>query len=438
VRRSRLAAGWTVILLLVGAMTLSRFIESVPVRMAMNLAIIPAAALVAGGYALLSRARVRLHGIPLATAAIFAAAAGTFVLGGWWHIVPSGYLQAIVQLISYPMIVGLLLPSFLTGREILRMGCSAVAGNAVITAILAVPVFLGGRSPLAFYRVHKHFIVDALAIQLGVLALATLAATGARRGAGSAVMRRGRSLVTGLAVALAAASLPAFARGATVALMASLILMALAGVLGRRVAALGVHAVLLGSFALPWLVHVGAINETQGRILDPIIPDKWAMDATQNSSLVTRLRHESVFLSQIRWYDAIGSRRSLHVRGIYEAMGVWVDNPHNYWVQMILTVGWGGSLAMLAVWHWMVHLSANSPHPAGRWGMAWIMFLTMYGLTQPGAFVGLPPLALWCVMGGTLAFYRWRAPGARRQANRAPREGALSVGPAGVAPTGGS
>ena len=419
-RSTRHLVGWSVLVLLFAPLTLTRFLTASGAKEFLNVGTMAIAGYLSLVYALAARARIRLFLAAVGCSAVYAIAAIPYVLGGWWRSVDPGYLVGLLQYVVYPLILGLLLPAFLSGREILRMSCVIMAAQGVVVACVAVPTFFGGHPLLALYRAHTGN--DALAIQLGVLALATYIMVGRTGSAPSRGERQRRTLLLAITVVLGAVSLPAVARAATLSLAGAVVTLMLVNAFGRRLGATLTHVAILAAVVFPVLVWAGVITETNVRVVDPLIMDKRAQDATSSSTLVNRIRKDEVFLSRLSYTDFIGSRRELHDYEYYHAAGLGanIEFAHNYWVQMLLTVGYGGSLAVLVLWFYMTHLAGRCVDGAGQWALCWFVFFTINGTVGFGAFRGLPALAFWCIAGGVLASLRWSTPVLARRSEPVP------------------
>ncbi|MGQ9730649.1 MAG: hypothetical protein ACUVX8_05175 [Candidatus Zipacnadales bacterium] len=409
-RQTRRFVGWTVLALLFAPLVLQRFVPNETVQGVLAAGTLFVAGYLALAYVLVARARVRLFAAALVCAAVFGISAIPYVIGGWWRSVSPGYLLGLLQYATYPLILGVLLPAFLTGREIMRMSCVIIALQGVIIAVITLPTLFGGNPLIAIYRFNTG--VDPVAIQLGGLGLATLAIIGREGGQPSTVQRQRQAIIIGTAVVLIGITLPTFARTATISLLSALFIMAVLRGLGRRIAALLTHAAVLAAVVFPTLVWMGVITETNIRVLDTIIPNKRERDVTPESTLVNRIKKEKIFLSAMTYRDFIGSRRELHDYERYQEQGVGKNLAfaHNYWVHMMLTIGYGGCLILWLLWHYMVYEAARSHEPANHWALCWFMFFTVSGTMTFGAFRGLPALAFWCIGGAVLASLRWGVP----------------------------
>jgi hypothetical protein len=158
---------------------------------------------------------------------------------------------------------------------------------------------------------------------------------------------------------------------------------------------------------VPLLVCLNILTPDTMNRVGALIIQKRALEGS-GSTLQRRAEVWQAFVSRIGWADAVGTRPALHDYAYYHDLGVKqsVETPHNYWISLLLTAGYGGVLVVLALWDYVVRLVRGSGDPVAKWVLPWLVFLSVQGVTGRGAFLGLMALTFWCFVAAALATAR--------------------------------
>jgi hypothetical protein len=364
------------------------------------------AACVTLGYWLLSRFRLRLHFAVMLCFLLFAVSIVPylFVSLGQVH---EAYLGCLLQYTAYPLIVALFLPSVLSPRRIIRLCCLILTVPGLLTGLFTALNLARGRLPM-LHPVSLSSVYDADSMVLGALGLITLTVMQPREQRTGRRQRLKRFAWIASAVVLAALALTTFSRATMGGFLAALLMLWVLRRRGPRFAAGATRAIIFACAAVPLLVCTNLITPEMLGKTGALIIRKRAVEQIYGSTLMRRALTWQAFVSRISWTDVVGTRPALHEYDYYHDLGVkrTVETPHNYWISLLLTAGYGGVLAVLALWDYAARLVRRARDPVARWVLPWLVFLSVQGITGRGAFLGLMTLAFWCFVAAALASNR--------------------------------
>jgi len=356
-------------------------------------------------YWLLSGFHLRLHPAVVACFLIFALSIIPYLFVSLRQI-HEAYLGCLLQYTAYPLIVAVLLPSVLSARRILRLCCLILTVQGAVTGLFVALNLARGRLPL-LHPVSLSAVTDADSMILGALAFVTLTVmqTVEERKRRRQRLKRFAWIAGAIILALLGAS--TFSRATVGGFLFALLMLWLLRKRGRHFTAKATRAIVFACAATPLLVCLNVLTpETMGKV-GALIIQKRALEAG-GSTLQRRAELWQAFVSRIGWTDAVGTRPALHEYAYYHDLGVKqsVETPHNYWISLLLTAGYGGVLVVLALWDYVVRLVRRSRDPAAKWVLPWLVFLSVQGVTGRGAFLGLMALTFWCIVAAALAATR--------------------------------
>jgi len=388
-------------------------------------------------YWLLTGFPLRLHPAVLISFAAFAISIVPYMFVSLSQI-HQAYLGCLLQYTAYPLVVAVFLPAVLSGRQIIRLCCFILAAQGSITGIFAALNLARGRLPI-LHPVGPSAVADADSLILGALAFVTFVVMQPReqRKGRRQRLKRRAWIVSSIVLALLAAS--TFSRATIGGFLVALVWLWMLRRWGRRLTARVTRWLVYACAAVPLLVCLNVLTpDTMGKV-GALIIQKRALEGPSGSTLQHRANTWQAFVSRIGWADAVGTRPALHEYEHYHDLGVKqsVETPHNYWISLLLTAGYGGVLVVLALWDYVVRLVRRSRDPVARWVLPWLVFLSVQGVTGRGAFLGLMALTFWCFVAAALAtargftFALWSST-ARRSRPLVPARAAIE--PAGTPP----
>ena len=390
------------------------------------------AAYVTLSYWLLSGFRLRLHPAVLICFLIFALSIVPYLFVSLRSI-HEAYLGCLLQYTAYPLIVAVFLPSVISGRRIIRLCCLILTVQGALTGVFVALNIAQGRLPL-LHPVSLSAVTDADSLILGALGFVTLTVMQPREERKGRKQRLKRVGWIASAVVLALLAASTFSRATVGGFLVALLTLLVLRRRGRRFTANATRGIVFACAAVPLLVCINVLTpETLGKV-GSLIVQKRATEAIYGSTLLRRGEVWQAFVSRISWTDVVGTRPALHEYDYYHDLGVkrTVETPHNYWISLLLTAGYGGVLAVLALWDYVARLVRRSRDPVAKWVLPWLVFLSVQGVTGRGAFIGLMTLTFWCFVAAALATARGFTVALGRSPTRQPR--ALAPAPAGAAP----
>jgi hypothetical protein len=314
------------------------------------------------------------------------------------------YLGSLLQNTAYPLILGLFLPSAAAPRSILRTAAWLLVLQAAITAVFSVATLARGRLTM-LEPVSLSAVTDADSLVMGAMGFITFAwlQPAEDRATGGGRLKR-RAWIAG-AVLLALLSLPTFSRATIGGFLLALVVLAVLRFRRRLAAVRLTRLAVLVSILIPAAVWLNIIKPQQLSGVSALIIRKRAAEQYFGSTLVRRAVLWQAFMSRVTWTDVVGTRPALHQYDYYHGLGVKqsIETPHNYWISMVLTAGYGGTLVLLYLWDHFVRLAGRARDPAVRLTLTWFAFIAVQGVTGRGAFLGLLTLAFWCAIAAAVA-----------------------------------
>jgi hypothetical protein len=381
-------------------------IGAVGLRAPVQIAAILLAAYVTLGYWLLSRFRLQLHFPPMLCFLLFALSIVPYLFVSLGQI-HEAYLGCLLQYTAYPLVVALFLPSVLSPRRIIRLTCLILTVQGLLTGLFTALNLARGRLPM-LHPVSLNPVTDADSMILAALGFITLTVMQPREERTGRRQRLKRFAWIASAVVLTVLALTTFSRATIGGFLAALLTLWVLRRRGPRFAAGATRVIIFACAVVPVLVCTNVIKpETLGKA-GALIIHKRVAEQIYGSTLMRRALTWQAFVSRITWTDIVGTRPALHEYDYYHGLGVkrTVDTPHNYWISLLLTAGYGGVLAVLALWDYAARLVRRARDPVARWVLPWLVFISVQGITGRGAFLGLMTLAFWCFVAAALATNR--------------------------------
>jgi hypothetical protein len=348
---------------------------------------------------------LRLHPAVLVAFAVFGVSIVPYMFVSLSQI-HEAYLGCLVQYTAYPLIVAVFLPAVLSGRRVIRLCCLILAAQGVLTGIFVALNIARGRLPL-LHPVGLSAVGDADSLILGSLAFVTFAVMQPRDERKGRKPRLKRFGWVASAVVLALLGASTFSRATVGGFLFALLALWVLRRRGRRFTAKATRVLIYACGAVPLLVCLNILTPDTMNRVGALIIQKRALEGS-GSTLQRRAEVWQAFVSRIGWADAVGTRPALHDYAYYHDLGVKqsVETPHNYWISLLLTAGYGGVLVVLALWDYVVRLVRGSGDPVAKWVLPWLVFLSVQGVTGRGAFLGLMALTFWCFVAAALATAR--------------------------------
>jgi len=340
--------------IVLGILFVPQVVEQLPLhasglRAPLQVGAVLLAAYIVVGYWLLSGLRLRVHLAALVCFLVFGLSLVPYLFVSLRDI-HEAYLGCLLQYTAYPMVVAVFLPSVLSPRRIIRLCCIFLAVQGLPTCFFVLLNIARGRLPM-IQPVSFNPVTDANSLVLGSLAFITLAAMQPREERRGRPQRLKRSAWITAAVVLALVAASTFSRATLGGFLAALLLLLVLRFRGRRSAVRTTRAIIFACAALPLLVCTHVISSEVVERVGSVIIKKRANEEILGSSLVRRAELWRVFVTRLSPFDVVGTRPALHEYAYYHGLGVrqTIETPHNYWISMLLTAGYGGTLEVLMI-----------------------------------------------------------------------------------------
>lgn len=402
-RQSEVAAAVVLAMLFV-----PHILEQLPVgleglRAPTHVAAILLAAYLALCYWLLTGLPVRVHLAVIICFAVFLLSIVPYLFVSLRQI-HEAYLGCLLQYTAYPLIVAVFLSSAITGHRLLRLCCIILSVQGGLTALFVAMNLARGRLPM-LHPVSLSPVTDADSLILGSLGFITLAALQPPEERWKRRQRAKRIPWIASAVLLSVLGATTFARATIGGFIAGLLVLLVLRARGPRSAVRATRGIIFACALVPLLVCLNIITPGMLGRVGAMIIRKRAVEQIYGSTLMRRAAVWQAFVSRVSWADIVGTRPALHEYDYYHGLGVkrTVETPHNYWISLLLTAGYGGVLAVLVLWDYTVRLVGQSRYVATRWVLPWMVFLSVQGITGRGAFLGMMTLVFWVIVAVVLA-----------------------------------